>query len=55
MVSATKDFKQDSSDHAHPDKDGFEPLLNETFAGKHLTDPIPEIKVKLSPMQHVAD
>ncbi|KAG2173536.1 hypothetical protein INT44_007127 [Umbelopsis vinacea] len=44
MVSATKDLKQEATDH--PAKDGFEPLLNETFAGKHLTDPIPEIKDK---------
>jgi hypothetical protein len=45
MVSATKDAKQDSNNHSHPEKDGFEPLLNETYAGKHLSDPIPEIKV----------
>jgi len=46
MVSATKDAKQDSNNHSHPEKDGFEPLLNETYAGKHLSDPIPEIKDK---------
>jgi hypothetical protein len=46
MVSATKDSNQDSKHHSHNEKDGFEPLLNENYAGKHLSDPIPEIKVK---------
>lgn len=36
--------------HSHPDpaqlKDGFEPLKEEFYEGKHLSEPIKEIKVK---------
>ncbi|CAM0136899.1 DNA-directed RNA polymerase III complex subunit Rpc2 [Umbelopsis sp. WA50703] len=44
MVAATKSSKQD--DHIHTKKDGFEPLLKETYEGKHLSDPVPEIQDK---------
>jgi hypothetical protein len=43
MVAATKSSKQD--DHIHTKKYGFEPLLKETYEGKHLSDPVPEIQV----------
>ncbi|KAJ2959681.1 hypothetical protein NQZ79_g4876 [Umbelopsis isabellina] len=45
MVAATKSSKQENG-HIHNKKDGFEPLLNETYEGKHLSDPVPEIQDK---------
>ncbi|KAI8391025.1 DNA-directed RNA polymerase III subunit RPC2 [Radiomyces spectabilis] len=38
--------KEHGHGHAHGDKEGFEPLMEEYYQGKHLTEPVKEINDK---------